>query len=173
MMSTKVMSALTALSRPVPLLLLVVAGVALDQAIKWAVEAFLPLRQVVPVAPMLALFRTYNEGIAFSFLTGTNVWALLALTGGILVFVLYLWRRTPPARGLSHLGFALIIAGAAGNLIDRARLGHVVDYILFYTAGWSFAVFNLADSFITLGAVAIVVDELIALRSGHRGGGKR
>ena len=55
-----------------------------------------------------------------------------------------------------------IIGGAVGNLIDRAVYGHVVDYILFHTETWSFAVFNLADSFISLGAGLIVLDELIS-----------
>ena len=59
-----------------------------------------------------------------------------------------------------HLGYALIIAGAIGNLIDGLLLGYVIDYVLFHLPNWSFAVFNLADSFITIGAAAIILDEL-------------
>ncbi len=58
----------------------------------------------------------------------------------------------------------MIIAGALGNIIDRLTYGYVVDYILFYTQTWSFAVFNLADSFITIGAIFIVIDEIIQHR---------
>jgi signal peptidase II len=61
------------------------------------------------------------------------------------------------------MGFALIIGGALGNLVDRAVYGHVVDYILFYTSTWSFAVFNLADSLISIGAGLIMLDEVIAI----------
>ena len=82
----------------------------------------------------------------------------------IVAFVIWLWRQTPKARGLAHAGYAFIIAGAFGNLIDRALFGYVIDYILFYTETWSFAVFNLADSFITIGAGLVVLDELLLLR---------
>ena len=152
----------SALSRLTPMLSLVGGAVALDQVIKWLVETRLPFHELVPVIPMFALYRTWNEGIAFSLLGGLPDTALLALTGLVIIFVLYLWWRTPPGRGIAHLGYALIIGGALGNLIDRAIYGHVVDYILFHTESWSFAVFNLADSFISIGAGLIVLDELIA-----------
>jgi signal peptidase II len=148
-----------------PLACVVALAVVLDQIVKWLVETSLPFQQAVPVLPMLALYRTYNRGIAFSFLWGSSIWALIALTFCVVIFVLYLWRRTGKDRWLAHLGYALIIGGALGNLIDRATLGHVVDYVLFHTATWSFAVFNLADSFITVGAVAVVLDELLAMRA--------
>lgn len=149
-------------SRIVPMISLVGGAVAIDQAIKWLVETRLPFHELVPVMPMFALYRTWNEGIAFSLLKGLPDSGLLALTLLVIVFVLYLWWRTPSDRGIAHLGFALIIGGALGNLIDRAVYGHVVDYILFHTATWSFAVFNLADSFISIGATLIVLDEVIA-----------
>lgn len=150
------------LSRIAPMLTLIAVIVALDQAIKWLVETRLPFHELVPVMPMFALYRTWNEGIAFSLLKEIPDTALLVLTGLVIVFVLYLWRRTPPGRSITHLGYGLIIGGALGNLIDRAVYGHVVDYILFHTESWSFAVFNLADSFISVGAALIVLDELIA-----------
>ncbi|MEQ8482146.1 MAG: signal peptidase II [Hoeflea sp.] len=150
------------LGRPGPMLATVAGAVALDQAIKYLVESRLPFHEVVPVLPMLSLYRTWNEGIAFSLLKDLPDSGLSILTLAVIAFVLYLWRRTPAERTLAHLGFALIIGGALGNLIDRAVYGHVVDYILFHTQTWSFAVFNLADSFISVGAALIVLDELIA-----------
>jgi signal peptidase II len=116
---------------------------------------------VVAVVPMLALYRTYNLGVAFSMLSGMDGWFIVGMRLVIVVFVLWLWRRTPNHRWLAHLGFALIIAGALGNLIDRFLYGHVIDYILFHTETWSFAVFNLADSFITVGAGCVILDELL------------
>ncbi|MGJ8569548.1 MAG: signal peptidase II [Hoeflea sp.] len=153
---------LSALSRVIPMLSLVGSAVAVDQVIKWLVETRLPFHELVPVIPMFALYRTWNEGIAFSLLGGLPDTALLALTGLVIIFVLYLWWRTPSGRSIAHLGYALIIGGALGNLVDRAIHGHVVDYILFHTESWSFAVFNLADAFISIGAGLIVLDEVIA-----------
>ena len=76
----------------------------------------------------------------------------------------YLATRTPSGHVIARTGFALIIGGALGNLIDRAVYGHVIDYILFHTPVWSFAVFNLADAFISVGAALVVFDELIGWR---------
>lgn len=156
------------LSRPLPLVSVIVLAVALDQLVKWLVEETLPFQSLVPVLPVLGLYRTYNQGIAFSFLAGSSIVVLLGLTVCVIAFVLYLWRKTAADRWLSHLGYALIIGGAIGNLIDRAILGHVVDYVLFHTATWSFAVFNLADSFITVGAGAVILDEVLAARGPRR-----
>ena len=148
-------------SRPVPILIFVVIAVILDQAVKIMVDQWLPLQEMVPVIPMLALYRTYNLGVAFSMLEGMDGWFIVGMRLVIVAFVLWLWRRAPNHRWLAHLGFALIIAGALGNLIDRFLYGHVIDYILFHTQTWSFAVFNLADSFITVGAGCVILDELL------------
>jgi signal peptidase II len=154
-----------ALSRPAVAVLIIVVAVILDQAIKFAVEAYLPLQEAVPLLPVLALYRTYNLGVAFSLLSGMEREFIIGMRIVIVGFVIWLWRRTPPERAFAHLGFALIIAGAIGNLIDGFLYGHVVDYILFHTATWSFAVFNLADSFISIGAGLVILDEIL--------GGKR
>ena len=148
-------------SRPLPILIFIVIAVILDQAIKIVVDHWLPLQEMVPVIPMLALYRTYNLGVAFSMLSGMDGWFIVGMRIIIVGFVLWLWRRTPDHRWLAHLGFALIIAGALGNLIDRFLYGHVIDYVLFHTETWSFAVFNLADSFITIGAGCVILDELL------------
>jgi signal peptidase II len=151
------------LSRAGPMLAMVTLSVALDQVIKYLVETRLPFQELIPVLPMLGLFRTWNEGIAFSLLKDLPDTGLLVLTAAVIVLVVFLWWRTPPDRRIAHMGFAMIIGGALGNLVDRAVYGHVVDYILFHTSTWSFAVFNLADSLISLGAGLIVLDELIAV----------
>ncbi|NVP54791.1 signal peptidase II [Mycoplana rhizolycopersici] len=151
-------------SRPVPVVVFIVLAIVLDQVVKLMVEAWLPLEQAVHVVPMLALYRTYNFGVAFSMLSGMEDWFIVGLRLVVVAFVSWLWRQTPKERGLAHAGYALIIAGAIGNLIDRLLFGYVIDYILFYTATWSFAVFNLADTFITLGAGCILLDELILTR---------
>lgn len=148
-------------SRPLPAVLLIVLALVLDQAIKAAVEAYLPLHEAVPVVPMLALYRTHNLGVAFSMLSGMDGWFIVGMRLAIVGLVLWLWRNAGHDRHFAHLGYVMIVAGAIGNLVDRFVYGHVIDYVLFYTQTWSFAVFNLADSLITLGAVAVVIDEFV------------
>lgn len=152
-------------SRPLPILIFVVLAVLADQLVKIAVEAYLPLQQAVPVIPMLALYRTYNLGVAFSMLSGMDGWFIVCMRLIIVAFVIWLWRRTAPDRWLAHTGFAMIIAGALGNLVDRFLYGHVIDYILFHTETWSFAVFNLADSLITIGAGLVILDEILGSKT--------
>jgi signal peptidase II len=151
----------TLFSRPLPILIFVIIAVVLDQIIKIVVDHTLPLQEAVHVIPMLALYRTYNLGVAFSMLSGMDGWFIVGMRLIIVAFVIWLWRRTDKHRTFAHLGYALIIAGALGNLIDRFLYGHVIDYVLFHTETWSFAVFNLADSFITVGAACVILDELI------------
>lgn len=155
-------------SRPAPILFFIVVAVLIDQVVKIAVDHSLPLQEVVPVIPMLALYRTYNLGVAFSMLSGMDGWFIVGMRLVIVAFVIWLWHRTAKDRWLAHLGYALIIAGAIGNLVDRFAYGHVIDYILFYTESWSFAVFNLADSFITIGAGCVILDELLLPKKAGR-----
>ncbi|QRM54019.1 signal peptidase II [Sinorhizobium sp. BG8] len=155
-------------SRPLPVVIFIVLAVLLDQAIKMAVEHWLPFQEVVPVIPMLALYRTYNFGVAFSMLSGMEGWFIVGLRLVVVGFVVWLWRRTPVHHGFAHFGYALIIAGAIGNLVDRLLFGFVIDYVLFHTQTWSFAVFNLADSFISVGAGFVILDEVLLLKRRDR-----
>jgi signal peptidase II len=148
-------------SRPLVAAAVILIAVILDQAIKFAVEAYLPLQEAVPLLPVLALYRTYNLGVAFSLLSGMEREFIIGMRIVIVGFVLWLWRRTPADRTWTHLGFALIVSGAIGNLIDGFLYGHVIDYILFHAGTWSFAVFNLADSFISIGAGLVILDEIL------------
>mgnify|MGYP001817427722 CR=1 FL=1 len=144
---------------------IVAVSVAFDQALKFWVESNMAYQETIELLPVFALFRTHNEGIAFSMLTGLGPWVLVAIAVAVICFVLWLWRSNPAARWLSHLGFGLIVGGAIGNIIDRALLGYVVDMFLFSLESWSFAVFNLADAFISIGAAAIILDELLNWRT--------
>jgi signal peptidase II len=155
-------------SRPIPILIFIVLAVLIDQVVKFAVERYLPLEEDVAVLPVLALHRIYNLGVAFSMFSGMSGWFIVGMRLVIVGFVLWLWRRTAKDRWLAHLGFALIIAGALGNLVDRFLYGHVIDFIRVHTETWSFAVFNLADSFITMGAAAVILDELMLPKKADR-----
>jgi signal peptidase II len=133
------------------------------------VETKLPFQQPVSVVPYLYVYRTWNEGVAFSFLSGMSGWAIVGMRLLIVVFILWWWRNAGRQGWLMHLGFAMIVAGAIGNIVDRFIYGHVIDYVLFHTEFWSFAVFNLADSLITMGAVVVGFSELFLHRSGTKG----
>jgi signal peptidase II len=143
---------------------LAAVGVALDQWIKWLVETSLPMHEKIDVLPFLALYRTYNTGVAFSMFSWVGDRGLMLVSIAVIGFVLWLAARSEPGHWLARIGFALIVSGAVGNIIDRAVFGHVIDYILFHTPVWSFAVFNLADAFISVGAVAVVLQELLIWR---------
>ncbi|EYR83284.1 signal peptidase II [Shinella sp. 838] len=156
------------MSRPIPVVVVILLALVVDQVVKFAVEMWLPFQEAVHVMPMLALYRTYNYGVAFSMLSGMETWFIIALRLFVVGFVVWLWRQTPKARGVAHAGYAFIIAGAFGNIIDKVIFGYVIDYVLFYTETWSFAVFNLADTFITIGAALVILDELLLLRRRDR-----
>lgn len=150
------------------LLFIVVATVAVDQWAKMLVTMHMELYQQIDLLPFFALYRTFNTGVAFSMLSFIDDRGLVILSVVVIGFVLYLFYQSDPKQKMSRLGFALVIGGAVGNVIDRALLGHVVDFFLFHTPSWSFAVFNLADAFISVGAAMIVLDELLQMRRGKR-----
>lgn len=137
--------------------------VAIDQWIKQLVEARLPMQEMVELLPFLALYRTYNTGVAFSMFSWIDDTGLILVSVAVIAFVLYLAAKTSAGHILARAGFALIVGGAIGNIIDRAVFGHVIDYILFHTPVWSFAVFNLADTFITIGAIFVIADEFFGI----------
>lgn len=146
------------------LIVFVLLLVVLDQLSKWLAQTYLPFHEAVEVIPFFSLYLTYNTGIAFSMLSSFGSTGLIALSVVIIGVMIVMWKRLPPDHQLASLGFSLVIAGALGNLIDRMTQGHVIDYFLFHTSTWAFAVFNVADSFITLGAICIIVDEIVSAR---------
>lgn len=146
------------------------AAAAIDQWIKQLVEAELGMHIPVQLLPFLSLFRTHNTGIAFSMLDDLGSVGLIAVTLAVLGFVVWIAARADPNQRLARFGFALIVGGALGNLVDRVWHGYVVDYILFHLPSWSFAIFNLADAFITVGAGLVILDEFLLWRRTRRTG---
>jgi signal peptidase II len=147
---------------------IVVAATILDQWIKYLVETRLDMHVAVPVLPYLALYRTHNTGVAFSLLDDFGSVGLIVVTVAVMGLIAFIAARTDPAQRLARFGFTLIVGGALGNLIDRVWHGHVVDYVLFHLPSWSFAIFNLADAFITVGAVLVVLDEFLVWRRARK-----
>lgn len=134
----------------------VVAVVVLDQIAKFAAEAMLPLGEAIELLPILTLYRVANTGIAFSFFAGSGV-ALIILMLVVSAVVIGFWMRTREGGRLAAIGFALILGGAIGNLIDRVRLGYVVDFLLLHLGDWTLFVFNLADAALTLGPALLIL----------------
>jgi signal peptidase II len=147
---------------------IVAIAVLLDQIVKYAVETRLPLYEQVDLIPFLALVHSRNTGVAFSLLSGVDGMWLSLFVLAIVVFMIVLALRTAADQIFARLGFALIIGGAIGNLIDRFLRGYVVDYVYFHTPAWSFAIFNLADAFITIGAGLIILEEFLVWRRSRR-----
>jgi signal peptidase II len=155
------------------LLAIIAFATVSDQIVKYLIETGMDYQQQIDLLPFFALFRVHNDGIAFSMLSGFGDTALIALTIIVICFVSYLWWSTASTRWISRFGFALIIGGAIGNLIDRILHGYVIDYFLFHLPSWSFAVFNLADACISVGAALVVIEEIIVwLRDRRTGGGQ-
>ncbi len=112
------------------------------------------------------LVRAHNHGAAFSFLAGAGGWQrwfFTALGVGAAVFIVWMLRSHP---GQKLFAFALssILGGALGNVLDRVMYGYVIDYLDFHWANWHFPAFNVADCGITLGAMALIFDELRRVR---------
>jgi signal peptidase II len=143
-----------------PLLIVVV-----DQLTKWLVRTSLPLHSSVPVVPGLVDFtHVQNTGAAFGFLNASDfpfktiVIAVVATAAliGVGLYAASLAHQQLAAR----VGLALIIGGAAGNLLDRLVVGSVVDFVDVYWRSYHFWAFNVADSAITVGVTIMIIDML-------------
>lgn len=141
-------------------LVLSFAMIALDQLSKFLAVARLGFQQPVPFVPGFWNWTlTHNTGAAFSFLADAGGWQhnlFIGLAVLISVVLGVALRRTARDEWHTALPFALIIAGALGNVIDRFRLGYVIDFIQWYWRGFHWPVFNVADSCIVVGAVLMV-----------------
>jgi len=109
------------------------------------------------------LSYTENPGIAFGMLNNGNVkWLLVAISVAAITVVIYYMRRTPSSNTLLLWSLSLLAAGICGNLIDRVRLGRVIDFILLYYKDYQWPVFNIADTAITIGAALMAIELFLA-----------
>jgi signal peptidase II len=117
------------------------------------------------VLPILDITRMHNVGAAFSFLataSGWQRWVFIGLAVSVSIAITVWLVRLP--RGSNRLlagGLALVLGGALGNVIDRIRLGYVIDFIHFHWARAYFPAFNVADSAITVGAACLLLEALL------------
>ncbi len=136
--------------------------IVLDQISKLAAVKYL-IRHPIEVTPFLNFSLVFNTGAAFGFLSDASGWQnlLFVIIAIIVSFVIIAMVRRLGANDAQVLvGLMLILGGAIGNLIDRVRLGYVIDFIDVYYQSWHWPAFNIADSAITIGAVLLVLDAI-------------
>jgi signal peptidase II len=137
-----------------------------DQFTKVLILGYYQLGDSTRITPFFNIVRAHNTGAAFSFLASASGWQRWLFTGigvAATLFILYL-LRTHPGQKLFCFALACILGGAVGNVIDRLLHGYVVDFLQFHYGGWYFPAFNVADAAITVGAVGLVLDELLRVR---------
>lgn len=149
-------------------LIIAVCALILDRLSKWWVMDVLelPKIQMVKILPIFNLQWAENRGVSFSMLTSDGDfgrWALVIMTA-LIAIGLGIWLKSVQTRLLA-VALGLVIGGAVGNIYDRAVFGYVADFLQFHVGDWSFAIFNVADSCITVGAVLLVWDSFFGPKS--------
>ena len=144
-----------------------------DQFTKLLIVGSFQLGDSQTITSFFNLVRVHNSGAAFSMLSTASGWQRWFFTGiGVVATLFILWLlRSHPTQKLFCFALALVLGGAVGNVIDRIAYGHVVDFLDFHWDWLSpifyeghFPAFNVADSAISVGAVCLILDELIRVR---------
>ena len=137
-----------------------------DQFTKVLILGYYQLGDATYVTSFFNIVRVHNSGAAFSFLasaSGWQRWFFTAVGVGAALFIVHM-LRSHPGQKLFSFAMACILGGAIGNVIDRLLHGYVIDFVDVHYAGWHFPAFNIADSAISIGAVCLILDELLRVR---------
>ena len=141
--------------------------VIVDQFTKVLILGYYKLGDSTYVTSFFNVVRAHNTGAAFSFLADASGWQRWLFTGiavAAVGFILWLLRSHAGQR-LFCFSLACILGGAVGNLVDRLMHGYVGDFLQFHWRNqWYFPAFNVADAAITIGAIGLVLDELLRVR---------
>jgi signal peptidase II len=137
-----------------------------DQLTKWLILGAYQLGDSTYVTSFFNVVRVHNHGAAFSFLAGASGWQRWFFTAlGVVAACVIVWLlRAHPGQKLFCFAMACILGGALGNVMDRVVYGYVIDFLDFHWRGMHFPAFNVADSAITVGAVGLILDELLRVR---------
>jgi signal peptidase II len=147
--------------------------VVVDQATKQVILATYQLGDSTYVTSFFNIVRAHNTGAAFSFLADAGGWQRWFFTAvGVAASVFIVWMlRSHPGEKLFSFALAAILGGALGNVIDRLMHGYVVDFLDFHWRflegmfpGGHFPAFNFADAAISVGAISLILDEILRLR---------
>jgi len=144
-------------------LLLVGSGVfLLDRCSKWMVMTYLQGVKMMPIVPGFDLRFAMNHGVAFSLFFETGLhspWLLIFASLGLSMILLVMLWRTPADQTQQQLALVFILAGALGNIADRLYYGGVIDFLDVYYQQYHWPAFNIADSFICIGAFMLVLNS--------------
>lgn len=113
------------------------------------------------ICPLLNISGAWNRGISFSLLSSNTMFSKYALVtlSIVLIFMIIKWIFS--AKTIAQIGLCMMLGGAVGNLIDRIRYGAVFDFIQFHIGSWYFPTFNVADIFISVGVVIILLESVL------------
>ncbi len=153
-------------SHLLPWLGIALVVIVLDQLTKTLILQYFHYGDERVVSSFFNLVRHHNPGAAWSFLAdagGWQRWFFVGLGSVAAVFIVWMLRSHGGQR-LFCWALSLILGGAIGNVIDRLLHGYVIDFLQFHYAGRAFPSFNVADSAITLGAIFLILDELLRVR---------
>lgn len=135
--------------------IIAVVAVILDQVTKYFVVQGIELYETKPFIPgVMSLYHTRNTGAAFSMLS-EHRWVFMVFSVISMGMIIYILVKEYKRHILMNISLGMILGGGIGNMIDRIRLEYVVDF--FHTDFVDFAIFNVADCFITVGAVLLAV----------------
>ena len=140
--------------------------VLVDQFTKVLVVGFYQLGDSTAFSSFFNLVRAHNSGAAFSFLASASGWQrwFFSVLGLVAAVVIVWLLKAHAGQKLFAFALALILGGAVGNVIDRMLYGYVVDFLDFHWRNWHFPAFNVADSAITIGAICLILDELLRVQ---------
>ena len=151
------------LGRIWPWLLWALVIIGVDQITKQMILSHYQHGDWTPITGFFNIVRAHNTGAAFSFLAGGSGWQRwLFVAIGVIATVLIVWQlRKHPGEKMFCLSLSSILGGAIGNVVDRLQHGYVVDFLDFYWGSSHFPAFNVADMGITLGAILLILDEVL------------
>ena len=137
-----------------------------DQFTKVLILGYYKLGDATYITSFFNVVRAHNTGAAFSFLANAGGWQRWVFTGiGLAAAIFIVWQlRAHPGQKLFCFSLSSILGGAIGNVVDRMQHGYVVDFLDFHMRGWHFPAFNIADSAITVGAICLILDELLRVK---------
>ncbi|WP_372825203.1 signal peptidase II [Polaromonas sp.] len=137
-----------------------------DQFTKVLILGYYQLGDATYVTSFFNVVRVHNSGAAFSFLASASGWQRWFFTAiGMAAALFILWMlKSHSGQRLFSFALACILGGAIGNVIDRLLHGYVVDFLDFHYGNWHFPAFNIADAAITVGAICLILDELLRVK---------
>ncbi len=147
-----------------------IVTIGLDQITKVLALQKLELHQQIPVMTSFNFTLMFNEGAAFSFLSdagGWQRWLFTGLAAAVSVFLIIWLLKLSKDEKWTMLALSLVLGGAIGNLIDRARLGYVVDFIQWYYDRFYWPAFNIADAAITVGTIILLTTSVFTKKEAN------